>query len=310
MNAEDDTTDDDVALWIRDTIEVVGLEGSATETRVLQLAEEGRREEALELLESVPRPEGTEETFWGLMSETASALGNHERVAEYRRLRDEHADDSRQWPWSAFDDIMSAVRSARTVTAGFSAVIDLCAEQGPPQDWARFRALALEPDVARLQQWLESLLVTDPPGTDTRVLWFGLCNPIRDGEPTSDLAVRGFAVHPDGAGPITWEPSNAEAGSEVLAQIHALAHPQGEGAGAGDASGEDEHDEDDESGDDAEGALCLADAGLVLRTLAGELAPELFVGQATERELLFGFDSGDIIRLGTISRDGLRLQDT
>lgn len=286
----------------------MGQEGSATETRVLQLAEEGRGEKALKLLESVARPEGTEEMFWRLMVETASALGIDARKAEYKRLLEEHADYSKEWPLSVFGDMMSTVRSACSVTDGFSAIVELCAEQGPPQDWARFRALELEPDVARLKHWLVSLLVADPPGTDARVLWFGLCNPVRDGKPTADLAVRGFAVHPDNPGPITWEPSNSEARSEVLAQIYALAYPDAQRAGAGDAS--EEEDEDDESGNDAEWTLCLAYAGLVVRTLAIELAPELFLGQAAECELLFGFDSGDIIQLGTITQDGLRLHDT
>lgn len=108
---------------------------------------------------------------------------------------------------------------------------------------------------------------------------------------------------------MTCEPPSSEAGSETLAQIYALAYPDEERAGADDGLGDD--DEDDESlGNDAEYPLCLTYAGLVVRTLATEFGRELFLAQAAERELSFGFDSGEAIPLGTITQDGLRLHGT
>jgi hypothetical protein len=307
MSADDDTTADDVALWVRDTIGAAGLEDAATESRILQLADGGRGEEAVKLLEAAARPVGTEEMFWGLMTETAAALGLDERVADYRRRHREHAEYPPEWPFSVFDDIVATVRSSRSVPDGFAGIVDLCAEQFPHEDWSRFRTLELESDVARLKQWLASVLVADPPGPDARVLWFGLSNPIRDDKPTADLAVCGFAADPERAGPVTWEPSSSEAGSETLAQIYALAYPDEERAGADDALG---GDGDGESlGNDAEYPLCLTYAGLVVRTLATELGREPFLAQGAEREISFGFDSGDAIPLGTITQDGLRLHD-
>lgn len=307
MVEDGDGASDDVALWIRDTIGAAGLEDAGTESRLLQLADAGRGEEALKLLEAVARPAGTDEMFWRLMAETAAALGIDERVAEYRRRLEEHAEYPAQWPFSAFDHIMSVVRSACPMTDGFSAIVDLCAGAWPHEDWPRFRALELEPDVARLKRWLESLLVADPPGPHAHVLWFGLCNPIREGEPTSDVAVRGLAADPQHPGPVTWAPRNPEAGSAVLAQIYALAYPDEQRTLGGDPL---EPDEDEESlGNDAEYPLCLAYVGLAVRTLATAIAPELWLARATRRELLFGFDAGDAIALGTITHGGLRLRD-
>jgi hypothetical protein len=288
MHADGDATPDDLVLWVNDTIAVAGLQDAATEARVLRLAEEGRGEEAVKLLEAAARPVGTEEAFWALMSETSGALGLDERAAEYQRRYDEIVVYAPEWP---FEDVVSTVRSAASVRDGFSAIVDVCAERWPAEDWSRFRALELEPDVARLRRWLESLLVDNPPGTDARVLWFGVCNPIRDGRAAADLTVRGFAGDPERAA-ISWEPANAEARSSALAHIHALVGARGAA-------------EDDEA--DAEYALCLAYAGLAVRTLASELAPELFLGHATRRELCFGFEDGDVVRLGTIANDGLRL---
>jgi hypothetical protein len=307
MSADDDTTADDVALWVRDTIGAAGLEDAATESRILQLADGGRGEEAVKLLEAAARPGGTKEMFWSLMAETAGALGLDERVAEYERRHEENLEYPPEWPFSVFDDIVATVRSSRSVPDGFAGIVDLCAEQFPHEDWSQFRTLELEPDIARLKQWLASVLVADPPGPDARVLWFGLSNPIRDDKPTADLAVCGFAADPERAGPVTWEPSSSEAGSETLAQIYALAYPDEERAGADDALG---GVGDGESlGNDAEYPLCLTYAGLVVRTLATELGRELLLAQAAERALSFGFDSGEAIPLGTITQDGLRLHD-
>ena len=310
MSADDDTTANDVALWVRDTIGAASLEDAATESRILQLADSGRGEEALKLLEAAARPGGTKEMFWSLMAETAGALGLDERVADYERRHEENLEYPPQWPFSVFDDIVATVRSSCSVPDGFSGIVDLCAEQFPHEDWARFRTLELGPDVARMKRWLASVLVADPLGPDARFLWFGLSNPIRDDKPTADLAVCGFAADPERAGPVTWEPSSSEAGSETLAQIYALAYPDEERVGTGGELGDDDDEDDESLGNDAEYPLCLTYAGLVVRTLATELPRELFLPQAAERELSFGFDSGEAIPLGTLTQDGLRLHDT
>ena len=306
MNAARDESHEDVCLWVRDAIEAGGLEDAATENRVRQLAGSGRGEEALMVLEVLARPVGTEALFWGLMAEAAGALGKDERYAEYQRRYEQHVQYRPEWP---FEQVVSIVQSARSVSVGFSAIIDRCVEHWPHQNWAQFRALQLEPDIARLKCWLTSLLAADPPRADARVLWFGLCNPIREDQPTSNLTVCGFAADPQHAGPIMWQPKGRDAGSEVLAQIYALAYAEEQCTRAGGILEED--DEDDPSfGSDAEYALCLTYAGLVVRTLASELAAELFLAQAAERELFVGFDCGDAIRLGTITKSGLRLHHT
>ena len=100
------------------------------------------------------------------------------------------------------------------------------------------------------------------------------------------------------------EPSISEAESELLDGIYRIAY----------GPNEIEYDQSGEpSGelleDDAEYPLCLAYSALIVRTLASQLDPSLFVSAVPERVLFTGFDSGDWICVGAVSEEGLRLSE-
>ncbi|WAM23338.1 hypothetical protein [Myxococcus sp. NMCA1] len=57
-------------------------------------------------------------------------------------------------------------------------------------------------------------------------------------------------------------------------------------------------------GNDAEYPLALAYAALAVRRLAQRMGPSL-LGDAAQRVLLAGFDSGDFLCIGAVQKDGL-----
>src|SRR4051812_2681274 len=85
------------------------------------------------------------------------------------------------------------VKSAMTVRDGLSRVIDFYSLREPHSDWERFRVLDIEEDLEHLADWLEGVLLSEPPGPRVTGLWFGLINPYRGGRATADIYVRGCA---------------------------------------------------------------------------------------------------------------------
>jgi hypothetical protein len=56
---------------------------------------------------------------------------------------------------------------------------------------------------------------------------------------------------------------------------------------------------------DAEHPLCLTYACLAVRWLATTLPSSLLLGDTPARVLQVGWDSGDFLRIGTLTQDGL-----
>ncbi len=50
--------------------------------------------------------------------------------------------------------------------------------------------------------------------------------------------------------------------------------------------------------------LCLGFGGLIIKTLAERIAPETWLGNSRARAVAIGFDSGDGILLGSITKTG------
>ncbi|MFY0562692.1 hypothetical protein ACN28E_02515 [Archangium lansingense] len=195
----------------------------------------------------------------------------------------------------AYRKIESLVQSGCSVAEGMAQVIEHCARERPHPDWARLRAQEWEAESSQLKHWLTHVLRTEPPPATITGWWFGLFNPVRDGEPSTDLYVAGNPYDAeDGDWPCgpRWFPEGRYAHSKVLADIHALAY-----AGTNPESG---------LGNDAEYPLCLAYAALSVRTLAQRLDSKLLLGEAKERFLVVGFDSGDSMVIGRLCADGLR----
>lgn len=146
-----------------------------------RLVDEGCVEGAFDLLEESAQPD-QESSFWTSMEMAADGYGLEERLVAYR---------SRAYGPPSASPQERVTKSTMSVGDGMSEIIDFYSERQPHADWDRFRGLDVEGDLQHLKLWLESILVSEPPGPDVAGFWFGLANPIREGLPTADVYVCG-----------------------------------------------------------------------------------------------------------------------
>jgi hypothetical protein len=142
----------------------------------------------------------------------------------------------------------------------------------------------------------------EPPDAPLKGLWFGLFNPCPDGRtPVADLYVCGSdRFDPDpydnswAVGP-NWWPDSRYANSEVLAEVYRIAYRQRETQAA----------QREPLGNDAEYPLCLAYSAFAVQELLRQVESSLLLGPSDSLGVAVGFDSGDSVLLGTLTRGGL-----
>lgn len=189
-----------------------------------------------------------------------------------------------------FSEIERVVKSDVPVTEGLLRVIQFCETARPHPDWSALRSLDIGGDLQQLQRWLETVMRQMPPPAPVTGLWFGLFNPVVQGRVTADLHLIGApysANDPDWIFRQRWGEDTPDAISAVLDAIYRVAYGRENGLG-----------------NDAEYPLCLAYAALVVRHLAKLMGPTL-LGDAAQRVLHVGFDSGDFLCIGAVQRTGL-----
>lgn len=193
-----------------------------------------------------------------------------------------------------FAQIINAMRTAPSVSDGYRLIVDHCRTRHPHPDWDRLAALDPQTDITHLERWFRTLLIDEPPPAGIDGLWFGLFNPIdADGQTTADIYAAGGiydAEDPDWNIDPQWWPEGRYARSTMLARIYDIAYDEAGGLG-----------------NDAEYALCLAYAALLVRHLGQVTVPDILVGGADRRVLVTGFDSGDFIHIGMATGNGLKL---
>src|SRR5437868_4474818 len=89
-----------------------------------------------------------------------------------------------------FNVIQQYVRAGSPVQSSMHAVIAACENVRPHADWSRLRSLPYD-DLSELREWILRPFVLEPPPGTIAGLWFGLFNPIYDGNPVADLYVCG-----------------------------------------------------------------------------------------------------------------------
>src|SRR5688572_5015660 len=122
------------------------------------------------------------------------------------------------------------VKSASSVRRGMSQLLDYCESNLPNSVWASIRQLDLEGDAVTLHIWLEKVLASEPPSQEINAFWFGLFNPIRNGEASCDLYISGstkFDPQDETGEWETWDdnsylPERRYANSHVLNGIYRL----------------------------------------------------------------------------------------
>lgn len=219
------------------------------------------------------------------------------------------------WHSEIYGDIEAVVKSDCTVEAGMSAVVAECARHRPHPDWERFGALDVASDLEHLRGWLTTACSTPPDGSISG-LWFGLFNPVYEGEDqgSADIYVSGSPYDPangDWVCAVSWKPRGAYARSRVLKEVFDISYGEEalsyvkEGVSYYDKAVLSEHGERFLM-NDGEYPLCLAYGALAVRRLATELDPRVPLGDAQRRALFVGFDSGDLICIGELTGDGLQ----
>lgn len=188
-----------------------------------------------------------------------------------------------------FAELERVVKSDLSVAEGFQHIIQFCEAARPHPDWSKLRALSVEDDLRNLHEWLEPLARTIPASATG--LWFGLFNPVVQDRDTADLHLIGAPYDANDPEWLFrqrwWGDDTPDAGSTVLDAIYKVGY---------------EHE--DGLGNDAEYPLCLAYAALAIRHLARTMGPAL-LGDAAQRVLMVGFDSGDFLCIGAVQKNGL-----
>lgn len=189
-----------------------------------------------------------------------------------------------------FDEIERVVKSDLPVEEGLLRIIQYCAATHPHPDWSALRTQDVAGDLRQFQQWLETMMRTMPPPAPITGLWFGLFNPTVQGHVTADLHLIGAPYDATDFNWLfrqRWGSGTPDSGSTVLESIYQIAYRNEDGLG-----------------NDAEYPLALAYAALAIRHLAQRMGPTL-LGDATQRVIHVGFDSGDFLCIGAVQQNGL-----
>jgi hypothetical protein len=191
----------------------------------------------------------------------------------------------------AADYTEQIVRSNSNVGVGMSQLLDYCESNLPNSVWASIRQLDFESDTAKFRTWLGKVLSSEPPSSAINAFWFGLFNPVRNGETSSDLYISGstkFDPSDESGDWATWDdnsylPEARYANSHVLKEIYRLVSKT-------------------EVAAEGEYILCLGFAGLAVKQIVKLLSQELLLGDRERRDLAVGFDSGDFILLEGVEK--------
>lgn len=166
--------------------------------------------------------------------------------------------------------------------------IEFVSRRSRSRFWSDVRKLDFRLDIERLTRWASELMEREPPDPAINGYWFGLFTIADDEGEASCLYLAGsnryspddvdWAVRP------AYFPEGRYADSEVLRSVYRFAYrPRGPKV-------------------DGE-YFCLWYAALAVAHLCRELSDSLLAG-ADRRAVAVGFDSGDAVLIGSLSRSG------
>lgn len=187
----------------------------------------------------------------------------------------------------AADHILGLMRANTPAEPLIRSVIDWCESRHPHPSWTVLRALDIESELVRCRKWFIELLDAEPPPAGITGFYFGIFDVAEEDAIRTELYAAGGQHEEDDwvcrlrRG---WWPEGRYANSRYLAQVYAIAHSEGG------------------LENEADYPLGLAFALVVARELAALLVP-----QTGERWVAAGFDEGDILELGKIGPEGLKL---
>ncbi len=196
-------------------------------------------------------------------------------------------------PLRTFAVLQDQLDAGADVAPAMKVLLDAASEERPHEDWRLLRDLAYPSGTSFIREWLDRAMAEEPLPPRADGLWFGLFTPVyEDGEARADVYVRGCKfdpVDPDWACTALWKPQETYAHSELLREVHRIAYGTPKGLGV-----------------DAEYPSVL---GFTVLSVAAWARASAAAGAAVahhRRQLVVGFDAGDMIHVGEF--DGRRFQ--
>ena len=188
-------------------------------------------------------------------------------------------------PLRTFAVLQDQLDAGAEVVPAMKVLIDAACEERPHEDWRSLRDLPYPLGAAFIHEWLDRVMTEDalPPQADG--LWFGLFTPVYDdGEARADVYVRGCKFDPvdaDCACTALWKPRGTYAHSDLLREVHRIAYGGPKGLGV-----------------DAEYPSVFGFTALSVAAWARGSGASGAAVARQRRQLVVGFDEGDMIHVG------------
>jgi hypothetical protein len=196
-------------------------------------------------------------------------------------------------PLRTFAILQDQLDAGADVAPAMKVLLDAASEERPHEDWQRLRDLAYPSGATFIREWLNRVTAEDPLPSKADGLWFGLFTPVYDdGEARADAYVRGCKfdpVDPDWACTALWKPHGTYAHCDLLREVHRIAYGTPEGLGV-----------------DAEYPSVLGFTALSVAAWARSSAAAGAALARPRRQLVVGFDEGDMIHVGEFDGGSFR----
>jgi hypothetical protein len=174
---------------------------------------------------------------------------------------------------------------------GMQTLLAYCDNKHRWKGWGKLRELDYNSGVDELEKWLTDVLKRSAPPSSVKAFWFGIFNPVYEGQTSCDTYIAGTSEFDPGDESFEWAcgpdyfPDGRYAHCRILEEIYQTV------SGA-----------DSPAGAMGEYVLCLAYTAFAARELAKRIDKELWLGTSKQRGLAVGFDSGDGVLLEALSR--------
>ena len=188
------------------------------------------------------------------------------------------------------------LKSRKGVSKAIEQLIQDCQTLYPHPDWDEFLKIDFDGDLAATSKWAEKLLKNKPIPKSVNIIWFGIYNPSQRGKPSADFYLTGASGFHSDLDLDEWDwkkrywPSGRYAKSKAMKEIYRIAYRK------------------DGLGNAAEYTLCLGYTALVAKYVGKTFAAE-FSNTRGQRAMGVGFDSGDYLFVGALSKQGLKRFD-
>jgi hypothetical protein len=190
-----------------------------------------------------------------------------------------------------YGEVSKSLDAQASLADGMRALLAYCEKQYRWRGWGQIRDLDFDSDITKLEKWLNGVLKKEPPPSSVTAFWFGIFNPVYDGETSCDTYIAGASEFDPEDKSFEWAcgpdyfPGDRYAHSRILNDIYQIVKGALSPASAM-----------------GEYILCLAYTAFAVKELTERVDKKLWLGKSKQRGLAVGFDSGDGVLLESVSR--------